>query len=419
MRVELDGDVLGPGHLQDRRRRVPVEGDVGVGEVVDQHDLVLAGELDQAGHPGQVDALGGRVVGEGQHHHPRLGPCRLPRLHQVVEERLARAAAGLGTGGVEPDVADVGAGEQRGVDVDGVGRRRAPGRCHPGPPAPTSGGRAPLWRRWWSPPRCRGPARPRTCAGRDRRWPGGSSGCPGWPSTGGCAGCGPASASFSTATSGEGRSGLPKPRSMTSRPSRRATAFRSLMVANTYGGRPLIRRNSMPPRLLPDSPADAHPAARCRTGPGAGCRRPGGRDARRTARPPGPRSSSDSGQAQTAQVAPAAASSTEARRDLRRRPADRPPQVTSIPVAVSSATRSGLAVPQVDGHAQVAGQRRPSSGSPPPTHTGMPQAAQRRRPRRPAATGARPPGSKGMPKASFSGRLRWSPVPSRRSSGPC
>src|SRR5664280_226447 len=54
-----------------------------------------------------------------------------------------------------------------------------------------------------------------------------------------------ASASFSTATSGEGRSGLPNPRSMTSRPCRRASAFRSLMVANTYGGRPLIRRNSM------------------------------------------------------------------------------------------------------------------------------------------------------------------------------
>ena len=42
-----------------------------------------------------------------------------------------------------------------------------------------------------------------------------------------------ASASFSTATSGEGRSGLPNPRSMTSRPSRRATSLSSLMVAKT------------------------------------------------------------------------------------------------------------------------------------------------------------------------------------------
>ena len=125
--VQLDGHVLGPGHLQDRGGRVPVEGDVGVGEVVDQDDLVLPGELDQPGHPGQVDALGGRVVGERQHHHPGLRPGRLPRLHQVVEERLPRAAPGLVTRGVESDVAHVGAGEQRGVDVDGVRRRRHQG----------------------------------------------------------------------------------------------------------------------------------------------------------------------------------------------------------------------------------------------------------------------------------------------------
>src|SRR5476651_2294402 len=54
-----------------------------------------------------------------------------------------------------------------------------------------------------------------------------------------------ASASFSTATSGEGRSGLPNPRSMTSRPARRASSLMVLMVAKTYGGRPLIRRNSI------------------------------------------------------------------------------------------------------------------------------------------------------------------------------
>src|ERR1700722_3083606 len=54
-----------------------------------------------------------------------------------------------------------------------------------------------------------------------------------------------ASASLATATSGEGRSGFPNPRSMTSRPLRRAAALRSLMVANTYGGNPLMRRNSI------------------------------------------------------------------------------------------------------------------------------------------------------------------------------
>src|SRR5664280_2410592 len=62
-----------------------------------------------------------------------------------------------------------------------------------------------------------------------------------------------ASASFSTATSGEGRSGLPNPMSITSRPSRRPTSRRSLMVANTYGGRLLIRRNSMDQGYRPPS----------------------------------------------------------------------------------------------------------------------------------------------------------------------
>ena len=55
-----------------------------------------------------------------------------------------------------------------------------------------------------------------------------------------------ASANFSTATSGDGRSGFPNPMSITSRPSWRAAAFRSFMVAKTYGGSPLMRRKSIP-----------------------------------------------------------------------------------------------------------------------------------------------------------------------------
>src|SRR5262245_5608277 len=41
-------------------------------------------------------------------------------------------------------------------------------------------------------------------------------------------------------------SGLPKPRSITSRPSRRSSRFSWSTVAKTYGGRSWIRRNSMP-----------------------------------------------------------------------------------------------------------------------------------------------------------------------------
>ena len=42
-----------------------------------------------------------------------------------------------------------------------------------------------------------------------------------------------ASASLSTAISGEGMSGLPNPRSMTSSPARRAASFRASMAAKT------------------------------------------------------------------------------------------------------------------------------------------------------------------------------------------
>jgi len=54
-----------------------------------------------------------------------------------------------------------------------------------------------------------------------------------------------ASANFATATSGLGRSGFPKPKSMTSRPRARASAFNPLICAKTYGGKPLTRRNSI------------------------------------------------------------------------------------------------------------------------------------------------------------------------------
>src|SRR5258708_16879713 len=54
-----------------------------------------------------------------------------------------------------------------------------------------------------------------------------------------------ASLSFSTAICGDGMSGLPKPRSTTSTPAARASIVRLLMIVNTYGGRLVLRRNSM------------------------------------------------------------------------------------------------------------------------------------------------------------------------------
>src|SRR3954454_8132630 len=59
-----------------------------------------------------------------------------------------------------------------------------------------------------------------------------------------------ASASLSTAASGEGMSGLPNARSITSSPARRAAIFKASISARTYGGRPVMRRNSMKQILL-------------------------------------------------------------------------------------------------------------------------------------------------------------------------
>ena len=58
-----------------------------------------------------------------------------------------------------------------------------------------------------------------------------------------------ASISFSTAISGDGMSGLPNARSMTSSPARRSCIFNASIWANAYGGSALIRRNSTKGRL--------------------------------------------------------------------------------------------------------------------------------------------------------------------------
>ena len=72
-RVELDGALLGPLGLEDRRRLEAVEAELGVGVVVDDDDVVLAGEVDELLEEVEVDARGGRVVRERQHDHPGWG----------------------------------------------------------------------------------------------------------------------------------------------------------------------------------------------------------------------------------------------------------------------------------------------------------------------------------------------------------
>ena len=91
-----------------------------------QHGVVLAGEGHQAFHEAQVDARGGGVVREGEDDDAWLGPRLLPRVHEPVEEGLARVgrAQRLDVGPAQGNLAHVGAGEERAPDVDRIGGRR-------------------------------------------------------------------------------------------------------------------------------------------------------------------------------------------------------------------------------------------------------------------------------------------------------
>ena len=97
---------------------------------MDQHDVVLAGEGDQALHEGQVHAGRGRVVGERQRMTRGLGHA--DSHDSISASKKSSPGSGLVVGGppvgpLQADLADVGPGEQRGVDVD-----RVRGRGHEG-----------------------------------------------------------------------------------------------------------------------------------------------------------------------------------------------------------------------------------------------------------------------------------------------
>ena len=110
-REELDGDIFGAGNLKDAGRLVAVEGDVGVGEVLDEPEAVLAGERDEAREERQLDALCGRVRREVDDE--RLGARRHARddLFKLREKAFLV---------VDGNADDVRAGDDRAVNVDGV-----------------------------------------------------------------------------------------------------------------------------------------------------------------------------------------------------------------------------------------------------------------------------------------------------------
>jgi hypothetical protein len=85
---------LAPGNLKHAGRLVAVEGDVGIGEVVDEMEAVFAGQFDEAREEGQVDAL---VVGlEGKLTMRALGrgTMRGIRSSKLREELLAGRGPG-------------------------------------------------------------------------------------------------------------------------------------------------------------------------------------------------------------------------------------------------------------------------------------------------------------------------------------
>ena len=87
---------------------------------------MLPGEVHDPLHPRQVHRRRGGVVRKGQHDHPRLGPGVLPRVHQGGEEGLLGRRA-FRSAHPEGNLAHVGPGEERSVDVDRVRRGRHQG----------------------------------------------------------------------------------------------------------------------------------------------------------------------------------------------------------------------------------------------------------------------------------------------------
>ena len=63
-REELDADLLGSRHLQKTRRVIAVESQIGVGQIVNNDQVVLLGGFDDPFEKVQLDDLRGRIMRE-------------------------------------------------------------------------------------------------------------------------------------------------------------------------------------------------------------------------------------------------------------------------------------------------------------------------------------------------------------------
>src|SRR5688572_13525933 len=87
-REELYPNLLGSGYLKKTRRSIAVKCEIGVCQVVDYDQVVLLGKLDDALKKVQFDDFSGRIMGETDDQHFRLGPGLLDGFFEMAEKVL-------------------------------------------------------------------------------------------------------------------------------------------------------------------------------------------------------------------------------------------------------------------------------------------------------------------------------------------
>ena len=112
---KFDRDVLGAAHLQNRRRAVTIEHDIGIGQIVHHPDAMLFRHGNDLLEKIQIDALRRRIGRKIKHQHLGFGPDILDGIFQFCEEIDA---------GHERNMADVGPRDHETVGMDRIARVR-------------------------------------------------------------------------------------------------------------------------------------------------------------------------------------------------------------------------------------------------------------------------------------------------------
>ncbi len=114
-RGEFDRDLFRARHLQHRGRRIVVEIDLGIGEIGEQPDLLMAAEIDDLGIEIEIDNLRRRIGREVDDQRQRLRHGCRHRLLQLAHEIDL---------GPDRDMTHRGAGDDEAEGMDRIGRIR-------------------------------------------------------------------------------------------------------------------------------------------------------------------------------------------------------------------------------------------------------------------------------------------------------